>query len=199
MLQVTINRLTPQCYPEADDDLAQAWREGMAEGAAHLQNETYMTPNDPHYDAMLWPNVHPYGSGSLLAEPGAGGTQRHAGSRLAQIQSWFRRTPRWIFWMRDRLEQTALYFKTKGRREAGRGDAEQRMDDPIAKLFGTVAPADRPESKEWWQRQQRDVAVMTDDAELGLMQQMVTISHNDNVPEMLAAIRGGVFAKPTAA
>ncbi len=74
LLQVTINRLTPQCYPEADDDLAQAWREGMAEGAAHLQNETYMTPNDPHYDAMLWPNVHPYGSGSLLAEPGAGGT-----------------------------------------------------------------------------------------------------------------------------
>jgi len=34
-------------------------------------------------------------------------------------------------------------------------------------------------------------------AELGLMQEMVTISHNDYCPEMLAAIRRGAFAAPT--
>ena len=100
--------------------------------------------------------------------------------------------------MRDRLEKTALFFKTKaGKGHSGAcGDAEQRGDDPISKHFGTAPPADRPESKEWWQRQQRDVCTMTDESELGLMHQMVTISHNDNGPEMLAAMRGGMFATP---
>ena len=32
---------------------------------------------------------------------------------------------------------------------------------------------------------------------MGLMNVMVTISHNDSCPEMLAAIRRGLFAKPT--
>ena len=38
---------------------------------------------------------------------------------------------------------------------------------------------------------------MSDDAELGLMSSMVTITHNDSCPEMLAAIRRGPFAEPT--
>ena len=32
---------------------------------------------------------------------------------------------------------------------------------------------------------------------MGLMNVMITISHNDSCPEMLAAIRRGLFAKPT--
>ena len=185
---------------DGDDKLTQEWRESMAAGAAHVSKETHVPANHPHYDAMMWPNVHPYGSGSLLAEEGSGGTQRHARNRLALIQSWFRREPRWIFWMRHRVELTALRFKQKRREKQGQGNdnKEQHGDDPIARYFGTEAPADRPESKEWWHRRQRDVLAMTDDAELGLMQTMVTLSHNDNCAEMLAAIRGGLFAEPTA-
>ena len=38
---------------------------------------------------------------------------------------------------------------------------------------------------------------MSADDELGLMQAMVTVTHNDSCPEMLAAIRRGPFASPT--
>ena len=38
---------------------------------------------------------------------------------------------------------------------------------------------------------------MSDDDELGLMQAMVTVTHNDSCPEMLAAIRRGPFATPS--
>ena len=38
---------------------------------------------------------------------------------------------------------------------------------------------------------------MTDDGELGLMQAMLTQSHNDRCPEMLAAVRRGPFSAPT--
>ena len=64
-------------------------------------------------------------------------------------------------------------------------------------VFGTAPPADRPESKEWWERQQRDISAITDDGELGLMSMMVTVSHNDSAPEMLAAIRAGPLAAAT--
>jgi hypothetical protein len=37
----------------------------------------------------------------------------------------------------------------------------------LMRLFGTVQPADIPESTEWWKRQQRDLFAMSDDAELG--------------------------------
>ena len=48
-----------------------------------------------------------------------------------------------------------------------------------------------------WKKQQRDLLAMSDDSELGLMQSMVTVTHNDSTPEMLAAIRRGPFAVPT--
>ena len=48
-----------------------------------------------------------------------------------------------------------------------------------------------------WKKQQRDLLAMSDDSELGLMQAMVTVTHNDSTPEMLAAIRRGPFAVPT--
>ena len=38
---------------------------------------------------------------------------------------------------------------------------------------------------------------MTEEHELGMMSSMVTITHNDHVPEMLANIRRGPFAAPT--
>ena len=76
---------------------------------------------------------------------------------------------------------------------------ENFSDDPDAyrRYFGTIIPAYLVESSEWWKRQSRDLLAMSDDSEMGLMTTMVTITHNDSCPEMLAAIRRGPFAEPT--
>lgn len=183
---------------QQDDTLDETWRRDLVAGAAHLAEETWIPANDPHYDAKVWVHIHPHGTGSLLSEPGSGGTQRHARNRLTLIQSWFRRSALWGFWFLDRLLKTELFFKNKRRRECGRpGASAADEEDPIKRLFGTAQPADIPESAEWWKRQQRDLFSISDDAELGLMQTMVTVTANDSSPEMLAAIRRGPFAEPS--
>ena len=94
--------------------------------------------------------VHPYGTGSLLSEPGSGGTQRHARNRLMLLQSWFRRSALWGFWFLNRLIQTELFFKNCRRRAAGRKGASAANDpDAVTRLFGTAQPSDVPESSEW--------------------------------------------------
>ena len=183
---------------QQDDTLDETWRRDLAAGAAHLADETWVPANDPHYDAKVWVHMHPHGTGSLLSEPGSGGTQRHSRNRLTLIQSWFRRSALWGFWFLDRLLKTELFFKNKRRRECGRpGASAVDEEDPMKRLFGTAQPADIPESAEWWKRQQRDLFSISDDAELGLMQAMITVTANDSNPEMLAAIRRGPFAAPT--
>ena len=183
---------------QGDAILDDAWRGDLALGSQHIQEETWVPANDPHYDARVFPVVHPYGTGSLLAEVGSGGTQRHARNRLMLLQSWFRRSALWSFWFLNRLIQTELFFKNKRRRATGRKGGSSAADpDPIVRLFGTAQPSDIPESTEWWKRQQRDLFALTDHAELGLMQCMVTVTANDCSPEMLAAIRRGPFAQPT--
>ena len=171
-------------------------KEDLINGTKVIMEETYVPANDPHYDAKAWTCAHPYGTGSLLSEVGAGGTQAFARKRLTETDSWFRRSSLWSFWMLDRLVKTALFFKTKARRAAGR---EQQADDPdpYHRNFGTASPAFIPESTDWWKRQTRDLFAMSDDAEFGLMPTMMTITHNDSCPEMLAAIRRGPFATPT--
>ena len=79
---------------EVGDDatLDEQWRQDISRGARHLREESYVRVSEPHYDAKVWPVVHPYGTGSLLAEPGAGSAHRHAKNRLVLIQSWFRKT-----------------------------------------------------------------------------------------------------------
>ena len=80
--------------------------------------------------------------------------------------------------------------------EAGHDDFSDDPD-PYRKYFGTTMPAYLVESTEWWKRQSRDLLAMSDECEMGLMTTMVTITHNDNCPEMLAVIRRGPFAEPT--
>ena len=182
----------------SDPALDDLWRRDIAKGAQHLREETWVPANDPHYDAKVWPHVHPYGTGSLLSEFGAGGPQKHARNRLTLIQSWFRRSALWGFWSLDRLIKTELFFKNKKRQQSGRPGASAPDErEPLRRIFGTAQPSDVPESSEWWKRQQRDLFAISDDAELGLMQAMVTATHNDSAPEMLAAIRRGPFAEPT--
>lgn len=183
---------------QQDEVLNDSWREDLAAGCRHIGEETWVPANDSHFDAKVFPCVHPHGTGSLLSEPGAGGTQRHARNRLMLLQSWFRRSAQWGFWSLNRLIQTELFFKNKARRTAGRKGASAANDpDPIVRLFGTAQPSDIPESSEWWKRQQRDLFALTDEAEQGLMTCMITVTANDSSPEMLAAIRRGPFAQPT--
>ena len=131
-----------------------------------------------------------------MSEAGSGGPLRYARNRCACIQSWFRRNPLWAFWKLDYQIKSDLFFGHKRRQARAPGQAAG-SEDPTAKLFGTAIPSNIPESTAWWKRQQKDLYAITDDAELGLMQEMITISHNDYCPEMLAAIRRGAFAQPT--
>ena len=48
-----------------------------------------------------------------------------------------------------------------------------------------------------YQAQSRDLEAICDDAESGLMQEMVTITHNNRCAEMLATVRRGPFARST--
>ena len=181
-----------------DDTLGPQWRNDISQGAQHFRDETYVSVCEPHYDAKVWPHVHPYGTGSVLAEPGAGSPARHARNRLVLIQSFFRRSAMWGFWFLNRLITAELYFTNKKRQAAGRSGASTgKEEDPITRQYGTVQPGSIPESTEWWKKHQKDLFAMSDDSELGLMQAMVTVTHNDSCPEMLAAIRRGPFATPT--
>ncbi len=65
------------------------------------------------------------------------------------------------------------------------------------RFFGTVIPSSIPESTAWWRRQGKELAAITDDIESGLMQLMITITHNNLSPEYLACVRRGPFAVPT--
>ena len=177
------------------DEFGEAWRTDIAAGAKHIRGESWVKSNDAHYDAKCWPCVHPYGTGSMLSEPGSGGTQRHARNRMSLLQSWFRRSALWGFWFLDRLIKTELFFKNRKRRETGRAHVPVSESDPYKRLFGTAQPCDIPETSAWWKRQQSDLFAMSDDPELGLMQSMVTVTANDSSPEMLAVIRRGPFAE----
>ena len=55
---------------EAEFD--EKWQTDLREGARFLLQETWVPANDPHLDAKVFPCIHPYGTGSLLAEPGSG-------------------------------------------------------------------------------------------------------------------------------
>ena len=45
--------------------LNQQLRHDMATGADYLAAESYVPANDPHYDAKVFPSVHPHGTGSV--------------------------------------------------------------------------------------------------------------------------------------
>ena len=67
----------------------------------------------------------------------------------------------------------------------------------MERLYGTGLPASIPETTTWWKQQAKNLYAMSEDAEMGLMQAMLTQSHNDKSPEMLAAVRRGPFSPPT--
>jgi hypothetical protein len=58
---------------------------------------------DNHYDAKLWPHMHPYGTGSLSSELGSGGLARLGRNRLLLLQSCFRNNTIYAFWFLHRI------------------------------------------------------------------------------------------------
>ena len=79
--------------------------------AREVQETSYVTLGDPHLDAKLFPHLHPYGSGSLRADEGAGGLQKFTKSRLTSLDRGFRDCTVWQFFNLDRLIKNQLYFK----------------------------------------------------------------------------------------
>ncbi|MDP6676562.1 MAG: hypothetical protein QGI29_03260 [Pirellulales bacterium] len=178
--------------------VAEVVRQNLQDGTALLGEHTWVAPNHPHYDAKVFVAFHPYGTGSLLSEAGSGGTQALARNRLLSMESQFRRSALYGFFQYDRLNKTALFFKEKRRRQAEAHNVtpDGPGGDPCTRIFGEKQPTDLPESSTWWNKQQKDICAIADDAEEGIFQTMVTITHNDSAPEILAAVRRGPGAKP---
>ena len=110
----------------------------------------------------------------LCCRAGSGSHQKLVRSRALSIQKWFRRSDMWCFFQLDLSIKQALFFAQAGRRKFGR--ASQNPSDSFSKWFGTIVPANIPDSTAWWRRQARELATICDDTECGLMQSMVTIT-----------------------
>merc|ERR1711940_305255 len=65
------------------------------------------------------------------------------------------------------------------------GDAGLSRDQ-YAELFGRIDPRHIPESASWFHGQQKNLMAISTDHELGLPTSMVTLTQNDNSPELLA-------------
>ena len=128
-------------------ELGDEWKEDISKGSAHILEQSYVPASDPHMDARVWPVVHPYATGSVSCEPGAGNEQKHARNRLTLIQSWFRRSPLWGFWALNRHLYNQLFFKNRIRRQAGmRGAGGANDPDTFTRLYGSAQPSSIPES-----------------------------------------------------
>ena len=141
--------------------------------------------------------MHPYGTGSLLSEVGAGGTHRLIKIRLLLIESCFRQNNLYSFWYLNRCITKELFFRNYMKRNRGVTSAsDANAADPLTRLYGTAMPSDIPESTAWWRNQQKELFALSDDCENGLMQTMLTVTANDGSPELAACVRRGPFAVP---
>ena len=195
--------------------------------ATELQQAARVTLGDVHLDAKLYPQWHPYGSGSLRAADDKVSTTEYLQHRLMSLQHDFRRSPVWSFQSLDRLIKNDLYFRHQGRLRktnrtacpagsdvgrpttgkrtasaAGISDSAARSEDGVKQdnydmLFGRVDPKHIPESCGWWKARQTELMAISDDHELGLMTGMVTVTQNDLSPELIAHARRGPCAAPT--
>ena len=111
-----------------------------------------MKASDPHYDAKVWPIVHPHGTGSVRSEIGAGAPKNHTCNRITKIQSWFRRTALWVLWKLDWHIKKDLFSMNM------RKKTSEEAPDAVAKLFGTAIPKNLVESSAWWKKHSKDLS-----------------------------------------
>ena len=105
--------------------------------AHHLRSVAKVTLGDYNLDAKLFPASHPYGSGSLRAEEGSGGMQQYGKSRLLSLESGFRKSPVWSFWMLEREIKNDLFFREKARKH---------RDEAVSHTSHTSTGADQGKS-----------------------------------------------------
>ena len=117
-------------------------------------------------DAKMFPCGHPYGSGSVSAEAGSGQRSKVCQNRVLALQSWFRRNSRYAFWQMHQRIVMLLWFNNTSARRSQKVAAVEPSDN-FTNAFGSVVPANIPESTAWWKNQARDLFAITDDAEAG--------------------------------
>ena len=134
--------------------LSEKMKRDISRGADHLLQESRIRATDHHYDAQLWPHMHPHGTGSLSSEVGSGGMYRLARNRILLIESIFRDNSMYAFWFLNRIITKELFFKEFFRRKYDKKDrADSTEQDPFKKLFGVAMPNDIPESSAWCEPQ----------------------------------------------
>ena len=109
--------------------------------AQHLRKDAKVTLGDYNLDAKLFPDKHPYGSGSLRAEEGSGGMQQYAKNRLLLLESGFRKSPVWSFWFLERMIKNDLFFREKTRKKRCQGVSHTPTTD-AGQSHGTEAVPD---------------------------------------------------------
>ena len=192
--------------------LPQAWASEVRDAAQVLQRTVRITLGDRHLDAKLFVHLHPFGTGSLRSEEGSGGIQMYAQNRLLSLESAFRRSAVWSFFMLERMIKNDLYFAERARKSAttiavqttepteqDQGDRHDvaRSSENYARLFGRVDPRQIPESGGGWKARRTELMAISDEHELGLMTGMITSTQNDNSAELLAHARRGPCATAT--
>ena len=176
---------------EIDEDTLEGHRESISSGARALREDAFVkasarcvcfcvyvslhsvvhmqaiSVSDPHLDAKIFPIAHPYGTGSLNCESSSVQPQHFCRNRLLALQSFFRRSSRYAFWMLDMQIKRQLFFKNLYRGHRCPRNAAAAADDRFAQTFGTVVPHSIVESTSWWKRQSFELAAICDDAESG--------------------------------
>ena len=150
-----------------DSALGEGWLKDISSGAKYIIEESWVKANDPHYDAKVWPALHPHGTGSVRCEMGAGSLQAHARNRALCLQSHFRRTALWAFWMLDRMIKNDLFSLNSCGRRRDRGAGVSERQDTFTKNFGSAVPDKIPESSAWWRKQSKNLMAITEEGELG--------------------------------
>ncbi len=126
------------------EGLDDKWRKDFAQGV-QLLKQTWVKATEPHYDAKVFPHLHPYGTGSLLSELRSGGQNgipRMCRNRLLLIQSSFRDNAMWAFFNLQRMITSQLFHQEALKRKQSRKHTSKPDDkDPLTRLFGTVMPS----------------------------------------------------------
>ena len=115
----------------------------------------------PHYDAKLFPHVHPYGTGSLKSEPGGCPMNKLCRNKAFALESWFRRSTQWAFFQNDNALKHKLFWNNRAKRRHGLAHGASDADR-FSQMYGTIVPANIPESTARWKRQTRELAAITD-------------------------------------
>jgi len=159
-------------------------REDYANIVAESKQLASVPYQDADLDARCFPSAHPYGSGSMR-----GNLSHYIRHKLYSLDPWCRETPTWVFWQLDRMIKHQLFFirrRQLGGAEAAKGECagkgEAKWD-----CTNTKAVVD---SADWWSGHRHDLLAMTEEHELGPPQAMLTLTHSDQSPEMLAAWGG---------